>query len=152
CLAGGSLYGLEASSGVAAELFAQRGYSTEWDEIALVQGAIIYDFGPRQNAIYPDKALGRAALKAARSGRFPLGRRGAGMSATVGKGLDFLAGERGGQGGAVPAIGDARIAVFSVVNAVGAIVDRRGEVVRGHLNRETGARSHLLDEVEQILA
>ena len=34
CFAGGSLYGLEASTGVAAELFAKRGYSTKWNEIA----------------------------------------------------------------------------------------------------------------------
>lgn len=152
CLAGGTLYGLEAASGVAAELFAQRGYSTQWDEIALVAGAIIYDFGVRANAIYPDKALGRAALRAAQTGRFPLGARGAGISATVGKALDFAMGEPGGQGAAFRAIGDARIAVFTVVNAVGAIVDRRGQVVRGRLDRATGARTPVLDAVEQILA
>ena len=63
CLTGGSLYGLEAVAGVAAELFAQREYDPTWNEIALVTGAVIYDFGPRDNAIYPDKALGRAALQ-----------------------------------------------------------------------------------------
>jgi 6-aminohexanoate-oligomer endohydrolase len=151
CLAGGSLYGLEAASGVAAELFARRNYSSQWDEIATVAGAIIYDFGGRANAIYPDKALGRAALRAATTGRFPLGRRGAGISATVGKGLDFLAGEPGGQGAAVRSVSGVRLAVFSVVNAVGAIVNRRGEVVRGHLDRASGRRAHILDEVEALL-
>ena len=43
CFAGGSLYGLEASTGVAAELFAKRGYSTKWMDIAIVAGAIIFD-------------------------------------------------------------------------------------------------------------
>src|SRR5262249_9169909 len=85
CYAGGSLYGLEATAGVAAELLATRNYSKQWFDIAIVRGAIIFDYGPRQNAIYPDKALGRAALKAARTGVFPLGRHGAGCSATAGK-------------------------------------------------------------------
>ncbi|MBD0330837.1 MAG: P1 family peptidase, partial [Thermoleophilia bacterium] len=84
CLAGGSLYGLEAANGVAAELLARRAYAVGWTEIALVSGAIIFDYGPRANAVYPDKALGRAALRAARAGVFPLGGRGAGRSATCG--------------------------------------------------------------------
>ena len=66
CFAGGSLYGLEAAAGVAAELFARRQYATGWLDIAIVRGAVIFDFPPRSNAIYPDKALGRAALAAAR--------------------------------------------------------------------------------------
>jgi hypothetical protein len=60
CLAGGSLYGLEAVGGVAAELFARREYRTGWLDIPLVAGAIIFDYGPRDNAVYPDKELGRA--------------------------------------------------------------------------------------------
>ena len=73
CFAGGSLYGLEAASGVAAELLAQREYAVSFTTIASVGSAIIYDF-TRRNSVYPDKALGRAALRAARSGQFPLGR------------------------------------------------------------------------------
>jgi L-aminopeptidase/D-esterase-like protein len=148
CLAGGSLYGLEACTGVAAELFAQRGYDTGWTSIADVTGAIIFDFGPRENAVYPDKELGRAALRTAQEGRFPLGRRGAGRSATVGKTFGFEHGEPGGQGGAFRRIGDTRIAVFTVVNAVGAVVDRDGNVVRGHFNRPTGARRALVEGIE----
>jgi L-aminopeptidase/D-esterase-like protein len=152
CLAGGSLYGLEAATGVAAELFARRGYSTGWTEIPLVSGAIIFDYGPRDNAIYPDKALGRAALRSARHGVFPLGARGAGRSATVGKTFEYGQGEPAGQGGAYRELGPTRICVFTVVNAVGAIVDREGEVVRGHFNRATGLRSPLVSGVEERLA
>ncbi len=152
CLAGGSLYGLEAAAGVAAELFAMRGYRANWMEIALVSGAIIFDYGPRQNTIYPDKALGRAALKAARTGIFPLGGRGAGCSARVGAGFDWNQGELAGQGGAFRQIGETKIAVFSVVNALGAIVDRDGTVVRGHRNRATGNRHHLIADLERRLA
>jgi L-aminopeptidase/D-esterase-like protein len=152
CFAGGSLYGLEASTGVAAELFKRRGYSTKWIDIALVSGAIIFDYGTRSNAVYPDKELGRAALRTAREGVFPLGRRGAGRSATVGKTFGLEGGEPGGQGGAFRTIGETRVAVFTVVNAVGAVVDRDGNVVRGHYDRPTGARRALVEGVEERVA
>ena len=148
CLAGGSLYGLEACTGVAAELFALRDYDTGWMSIAAVAGAIIFDWGPRGGAVYPDKDLGRAALRAAREGRFPLGTRGAGRSATVGKTFGFEHAEPGGQGGAFRQLGETRIAVFTVVNAVGAIVDRDGRVVRGHFDRPTGERRVLVEGIE----
>ena len=41
CLAGGSLYGLEAAGGVMAELAAQREYTTAFTQFPLVAGAII---------------------------------------------------------------------------------------------------------------
>ena len=146
CLAGGSFYGLEAATGVAAELLAQRGYASHWGNIALVSGAIIYDYGPRDTAVYPDKALGRAALRAARPGVFPLGPRGAGRSATVGKWLQKpYRSEPAGQGGAFRESEGVKVAVFTVVNAVGAIVDRRGRVVRGSLDPRTGARPRVAD-------
>lgn len=151
CYAGGSLYGLEAATGVAAELLASRNYSAQWFDIAVVRGAIIYDYRPRQNAIYPDKALGRAALQAAKSGIFPLGAHGAGCSATVGKSFDYLLGESAGQGGAFRQVGPTKVAVFSVVNAVGAIVNRQGQVVRGHLDRKTGQRLSVTEILERHL-
>ena len=152
CYAGGSLYGLEASSGVAAELFAMHNYSTQWFDIALVRGAIIFDYRPRKNAIYPDKALGRAALKAAKPGIFPLGPRGAGCSATVGKGFTFDMGESAGQGGAFRQVGPTKVAVFSVVNAVGGIVNREGNVVRGMVDKKTGKHVSISADLERRLA
>jgi L-aminopeptidase/D-esterase-like protein len=152
CLAGGSLYGLEASAGVAAELLARRGYRTGWLDIPLVAGVIIFDYGPRDSAVYPDKALGRAALRAARANHFPLGPRGAGRSATVGKTFEYAEGESAGQGAAFRQLGETKLAVFTVVNAVGAIVDRDGTVVRGHLDPGTGVRRSLVPGVEERLA
>ncbi len=152
CLAGGSLYGLEAATGVAAELLAAGGYSAGWTEIALVSAAIIFDYGPRANAIYPDKALGRAAVRAAREGAFPLGARGAGRSATCGKTFEFEGGEPAGQGGAFRELGPTKVAVFTVVNSVGAIVDRDGTVVRGHVDRATGTRGPLVQGIERRIA
>ena len=150
CLAGGSAYGLEASTGVMAELLAERNYSTAWTDIALVSGAIVFDFGRRLNAVYPDKTLGRAALRAAREGVFPLGARGAGRAASVGKGIAYEQGEPSGQGGAFRQVGPTKLAVFCVVNAVGAIVDRSGRVVRGNLVH--GVRSHYAEALERRLA
>jgi 6-aminohexanoate-oligomer endohydrolase len=152
CLAGGSLYGLEAAAGVAAELLARRDYRTGWLEIPLVAGAIIFDWGPRDNAVYPDKELGRAALRAARPGVFPLGARGAGRSATAGKLFAYEEGEPAGQGAAFRQVGDTKVAVFTVVNAVGAIVDRDGEVVLGHYDRASGVHRALVPGVEERLA
>jgi L-aminopeptidase/D-esterase-like protein len=151
CYAGGSLYGLEAASGVSAELFARRNYGTQWYEIAVVRGGIIFDFMPRCSPIYPDKELGRAALRAAKPGVFPLGARGAGRSATVGKAFDFVNAESAGQGAAFRQLGSTKLAVFTVVNAIGAIIDRQGRVVRGHLNPATGERFHIADDLEDRL-
>ncbi|HEY7200789.1 MAG TPA: P1 family peptidase [Candidatus Dormibacteraeota bacterium] len=119
CLAAGSLLGLEAAAGVAAELHASRGYSTEFLKMPAVSGAIIYDFHSRQTPVYPDKELGRAAARSARAGWFPLGTRGAGRAAGV------------GQGAAAWRQGEVAVAVFTVVNALGALVDREGRVVHG---------------------
>jgi L-aminopeptidase/D-esterase-like protein len=150
CLAGGSSYGLEAATGVAAELLAQRSFSTHWTDIAGVTGAIIFDYRPRDNAIYPDKELGRAALKAATPGLFPLGAQGAGVSATCGKFLlPEYQWELAGQGGAFYRSGPTRIAVFTVVNSFGAILDRKGNVVRGFLDPKTGRRQPVPDLRQQ---
>jgi len=152
CLAGGSVYGLEAASGVNAELLARKNYDTDWNNIAIVSGAVIFDFNRfRVNkAVYPDKSLGRAALDAARTGVFPRGSRGAGVCASVGKWLsDPYELERSGQGGAVYSAGDVRVAAFAVVNAVGCLVDRHGHAVRGHVDPKTGRR-HRVGEVVSI--
>jgi L-aminopeptidase/D-esterase-like protein len=105
CLAGGSAMGLEAATGVSAELFA-RGASGRPSEVPLVMGAVLHDFGVRQNWIYPDKALGAAALRAAVPDSFPMGRVGAGSSAMVGKAWNpKYRGEYAGQGGAFATLG-----------------------------------------------
>jgi 6-aminohexanoate-oligomer endohydrolase len=132
--AGGSSYGLSAATGVAQEIRALRAeYGGEWGGIATVPGAIIFDLGPRRfNTVVPDEALGRAALRAAEPGRFPLGPRGAGRFATQGSwfGRGFEYRQHSGQGAAFRQIGPTKIAVFTVVNALGTVVDRDGNVVR----------------------
>lgn len=150
CLAGGSLYGLEAATGVAAELNAQRDYSI--DKMALVSGAIIFDFGRRDTRIYPDKALGRAAVRAARPNSFPLGARGAGRSAGCGGIFDFSHSESSGQGGAFEEIGPIKVAAFCVVNALGVILNRDGTVARGNRDPKTGFRVPPQEELRRRVA
>jgi 6-aminohexanoate-oligomer endohydrolase len=157
CLAGGSVYGLEATAGVASALYAAGGYQ----DLVAVAGAIIYDIsmvaapdgGGRERGIYPDKALGVAAVEAARPGLFPIGAQGAGIGASVGQWVNFPARkEQGGQGGAYRQIGPYRIAFFTVVNALGVIVNRAGEVVRGGIDPATGEHPDPLANAEAILA
>ena len=144
---GGSSYGLEAASGIMAELLAWRGNATAWEMIPTVTGAVVFDFRGRNNAIHPDKELGRAALRAAREGRFPLGAQGAGRLVNVGKffGPGFM--ESSGQGGAFRQVGEVKLAAFSVVNSVGVIVGRDGRVVRGNFDPQTGLRRTLAQDL-----
>jgi len=114
----------------------------EYDYIAAVLGGIIYDVGGRRfSRVTPDDDLGNAALRAARPNRFPLGAHGAGRFAMQGvyyvdgRGADAYARwPHSGQGGAFVQTGPTKVAVFTVVNALGTIVDRSGEVVRCHRN------------------
>jgi L-aminopeptidase/D-esterase-like protein len=140
-LAGGSVYGLEAAAGVSTELLRRGENRTHWASLAHVSGAVIYDFSARDTAVAPDTALGRAALADAVEGRFPVGRCGAGRSASVGK-IDFGRAEFAGQGAAFGTFGTAKVLVATVVNAVGVVVDRSGRIVRGNYDELTGERRH----------
>jgi L-aminopeptidase/D-esterase-like protein len=150
CFAGGSLLGLEAIAGLSAEIFAQRNY--DFSEIfPLASGAILYDFAKRDNHIYPDLALGRAAVRNAKEGVFPIGAHGAGRSATVGGTFDDTWAESSGQGAAFRQLGSVKILVFTVVNAAGVVHDRAGNVVRGNFNPETQERISALKDLERRL-
>lgn len=142
---GGSWYGLSAATGVAngiKDLEAEQG---DPDFIAGVVGAIIFDVGGRRfSRVTPDDRLGKAALKSAAEGWFPLGARGAGRSAM--QGYYYVRGEsadkfakwpHSGQGGAFRTIGPTKVGVFTVVNALGTIVDRDGRIVRCERNGRT---------------
>lgn len=145
CFAGGSIFGLEAATGVTAELLAKGGYAKR---VYKTSGAIIWDLW-RDNMIYPDKDLGRAALRTARPGVFPLGWQGVGCSPGCGGGFGP---EGTGQGGAFRQIGSTKLAVFTVVNAWGAIHNRKGEVVRGNLDKKTGKRTSSFECVEKRIS
>lgn len=144
---GGSWFGLSAATGVANEIKNINAKEGNVDRVPGVLGGIIFDIGRRRfSRITPDDELGRAALKNAKPNWFPLGARGAGRFAMQGsyfipedKGADSYASwPHSGQGGAFATIGQTKIAVFTVVNALGAIVDRNGKVIRCHRNSADG--------------
>ncbi len=125
--AGGSWYGLEATTAVATALKDDGLRDGGWMSLALSVGAIIYDLGDRRlNEIYPDKRLAQAALRAARPGVFALGAHGAGRLAKTGG--YFGCNAHSGQGGAFRKIGELKIAAFTVVNALGVVTDRDGNL------------------------
>lgn len=129
--AGGSGYGEEAITAVAAGLKQDGLRGTRFDDMAIVSGAAIYDFlGHRMSEIYPDHRLGLAALHAERAGVFPLGAQGAGRMAMQGGAFGCAA--HSGQGGAFRQIGALKIAAFTVVNASGAVTDRAGRPASCH--------------------
>jgi L-aminopeptidase/D-esterase-like protein len=150
---GGSWYGLSAATGVANGIRELKEKEGNNDFIAGVVGAIIFDVGGRRyNRTNPDDRLGRFALQSATTGSFPLGAHGAGRSANQGyyylrgKGADRFANwPHSGQGAAFRTIGSTKIGVFTVVNALGTIVDRDGRVVRCKRNG-TGSPCPLIAE------
>lgn len=127
-LSGGSAYGLSAATGVSNALKDLSPDPGNWRNVAVVMGAIIFDLGDRRySAVTPDDALGRAALKAARPGWVPIGARGAGRFAMQGGYFDR---QHSGQGAAFIQTGETKVLVVTVVNAIGSIVDRSGNLLR----------------------
>jgi L-aminopeptidase/D-esterase-like protein len=128
-LAGSAAYGLGVASGAMQELRDEQANSGDWGNFPVVPGAVIWDLDPRRlNLVSADEALGRAAVRAAKPGHFLLGAHGAGRFAM--QGGYFGAPNYSGQGGAFRQVGPTKVAVFTVVNAFGAVVDRGGQVVR----------------------
>ena len=152
---GGSWYGLSAATGVANGIKELKAEEGNVDFIAGVVAAIIYDVGGRRySRITPDDRLGKAALRSAATGSFPLGARGAGRFAM--QGVYYLRGQgadryadwaHSGQGGAFRTIGPTKIGVFTVVNALGTIVDRSGRVVRCKRNDAAGVCPSIADKL-----
>ncbi len=136
-LTGGGILGLEATAGVVSALYQDNIDKTQFNKMPLVSGGVIFDFTPRPNShVFPDKTLGQAALKAAQKNQFPIGAHGVGTSASFGKFFwdGFVP---SGQGAAFAQIGQTKIAVFTVVNALGFIIDRTGQVVRSDKTRQS---------------
>ncbi len=139
---GGSWYGLSAATGAANAIKRMRAAEGEHDFIVGALGAIIFDVGGRRfTRVTPDDSLGALAARTSREGWFPLGARGAGRFAM--QGIYYLndfnadsshAWPHSGQGGAFRQIGPTKVAVFTVVNALGTIVGRDGRVQRCRRN------------------
>lgn len=150
-LAGGSWYGLEAATAIASALKEDGLRNGNWDDVPLSTGSIIYDLGPRRlNEIIPDKRLAQAAFRAARPGVFRLGAAGAGRMAK--SGAMFGCRAHGGQGAAFRQIGELKIAVFTVVNAYGVLVDRQGQMPACYRDPKWPANAKVTDLMDGLPA
>ena len=134
-IAGGSTYGLEAADGVCEALLKLRNNSTKFQDIPAVPAAIVYDFLGRDNAIYPDKELGALAFKQKKANVVEYGNVGAGTFVSVGKYLGRKYAQKSGQAVGFLEIGKIKILVISVVNALGNIVDRKGNIIAGSFDQ-----------------
>jgi L-aminopeptidase/D-esterase-like protein len=137
--AGGSTYGLEAASGVAREILKER-KSVSFSNIPVVPAAIVYDFGGRKNLIFPDLELGARAFRNAEKNHVAVGRFGAGANVSAGKFLSLEYAEKSGQGAAFIDVNGLKIFAFTVVNALGNILNLKGEVILGSRDPKTGKR------------
>lgn len=146
--AGGSTYGLEAADGVAAEILKSRNNKVDFMSIPTIPAAIIYDFDGRDNALYPDKNLGREAFRNKVNGKVVAGNVGAGANVKVGKYLGRKYSEPSGQAVGYYQYEKLEILTVSVVNALGNILDHSGNVIAGTL-LEDQKRYHVSELVEK---
>jgi L-aminopeptidase/D-esterase-like protein len=153
CLAGGSAFGLEASSGVRRYLEKQvAGVATPAGRVPIVPGAIIYDLGIGKPNVRPDLAMGEAAAAAANTGPVREGCVGAGTGATVGKALGMQNAMKGGLAcWTLKLPGDVLVSSLVVVNAFGDVRDpATGKIVAGA--RKAGASKEFANAEEVLKA
>lgn len=131
-LTGGSAFGLAAADGVMRWLAERRiGVEVGPAVVPIVPAAVVFDLATGSAGVYPTSEAGYAACEDAARGRpCASGRLGAGMGATVGK--LFGPPAPGGLGTACVTLpSGALVGAVAVVNAVGDVVDRQGQVLRG---------------------
>lgn len=140
-LSGGSAFGLDSASGVAAWLEARGvGFDVGVAKVPIVPAAILFDLGVGRADVRPDAAMGWAACEAASSEPPQQGSVGAGMGATVGKILGPTQMMKAGVGTASLALTNGVVVgALVVVNCLGDVVDPvRGDILAGA--RRPGSR------------
>ncbi len=148
-LAGGSAFGLDAASGVTAYLEEKGcGFPAGKYFVPIVPAAVLFDLFIGDGSIRPDAAMGREACLAASDGPVEEGSVGAGTGATVGKIYGTPQSIKSGQGSAAVQNGSLIVAALVAVNAFGDIFDRRGNLLAGPRNPETGK----MDLTAEVLA
>ncbi len=131
-LTGGSAFGLAAADGVVKWLEEHEiGYQTPWARVPLVPSAVIFDLNVGKASVRPGPEAGYEACKAASSARVEEGNVGVGTGATIGKWKGFEYCMKGGVGTASETLGDLVVGCLVVVNAVGDVIDTRGNVLAG---------------------
>lgn len=145
-LAGGSAFGLDAASGVVKYLEEKGcGFPVGPIAVPIVPAAVLFDLFIGNGSIRPDAAMGYQACLAASDSPVPEGSVGAGTGATAGKIRGMSNAIKTGQGSAVLHKEGLIVAVLVVVNAFGDIFDRKGNLLAGPRNPETGLMEKTID-------
>jgi L-aminopeptidase/D-esterase-like protein len=150
-LAGGSAFGLAAADGVMRWLEERGvGYDVGIAHVPIVPAAVLFDLAVGRVDLRPDAASGYAACEAASDAPVAQGSVGAGMGATVGKGLGLGHASRGGLGTAsLQTASGLIVAALAVVNAYGNVHDpASGRIVAGV--RRLDAEGRCVDFVDAV--
>jgi len=134
CLAGGSAFGLEASSGVRRYLEHKGvGYDTGVAKVPLVPAAILFDLAIGKASAHPTREMGEAAAAAATAKPVMEGAVGAGTGATVGKIMGMRQAMKSGIGSATVSLSKGvMVSALAAVNALGDVLDpANGKIVAG---------------------
>ena len=134
CIAGGSAYGLDATSGVMSFLEQKgSGFDVGVARIPIVPSAAIFDLRVGSAKSRPDKDMGYLACQQATDGKVVEGSIGAGTGATVGKFYGIEQAMKGGVGIAGDTLKSGLIVgALAVVNAFGDVKDPiSGKILAG---------------------
>ena len=130
-LSGGSAFGLAVGDGVARWCEEHgRGYDRFVTPVPVIGGAIVFDLR-EAGAARPDADSGRSACEAATAEDPVMGRVGVGAGCSVSKVAGFEHEQPGGQGWAVATGGGVTVGALMAVNALGNVLDERGELMTG---------------------
>ena len=130
-LAGGSAYGLDASTGVMTCLEEQGiGFDTGVARVPIVASAVLFDLAFKSSSIRPDRTMGYEAAENAMKGNYRDGSVGAGTGATVGKILGPRSAMKSGIGSYAVEIGSLRVGAIIALNAFGSVYEGQ-ELIAG---------------------
>ena len=133
-LAGGSAFGLDATTGVMRYLEEnQIGFNTGAVKVPIVPSAILYDLNLGRADVRPDSAMGYRAAFSASSEAPAEGNVGAGTGASIGKMFGSKLGMKSGLGTASVDIGSGIVVgAIVAVNAFGDVIDpQTGNIMAG---------------------
>ncbi|MEW6509479.1 MAG: P1 family peptidase [Bacteroidota bacterium] len=131
-LTGGSAFGLAAADGVMRYLEEHGiGYQTPWARVPIVPAVVVFDLNNGSSTVRPTADSGYAAASAATGRDIPEGSVGAGTGVTVGKWAGMEWSSKGGFALASVERNGVTLAAAAVVNAVGDVLNARGEIIAG---------------------
>lgn len=146
-LAGGSAFGLDASSGVMKYLEEKSiGFDVGLTKVPIVASAVIFDLDIGDYRIRPDLEMGYQAAKNATADAEGQGNIGCGTGATIGKILGAKSAMKSGLGSASVSVGDLIVSAMVAVNSFGDIYDpENNQQIAGVYNYEEDRLVNTID-------